>query len=129
MFMLVPHLHLHLRPPERIKPFVRVPNERQTSRILIASLLRSLRPVRCTRIVLVNLIDGEVLRIDVRLQLGLKRRADTAEAVPGYAAEEGVLFDLVGTADATEAVFSVADEAAVSQYLLFQETTVKRDGD
>jgi hypothetical protein len=127
MFMPVPHLPFHLRPPECIKPLVRVPNERQTSCILIASLLRSLRPVRRTRIILVDLIDGEVLRIDVRLQLRFKRCANAAEAVPGYAAEEGVLFDFVGAADAAEAVFGVADEAAVSQYLLVKEMTAKRD--
>lgn len=61
-------------------------------------------------IILINFIDGEVLSINVGLQFGFKGRADTAETVPGDAAEEGVLFDFVGAADATEAVFGVTDE-------------------
>ena len=69
--------------------------------------------MRRTRIILINLINGEILRIDIRLQFGFKRRANAAEAVPGYAAEEGVLFDFVGAADAAEAVFSVADETVM----------------
>jgi len=61
-------------------------------------------------IILVNLVNGEVLSIDVGLQFGFEGRADTAETVPGDAAEEGVLFDFVGATDATEAVFGVTDE-------------------
>jgi hypothetical protein len=60
---------------------------------------------RC--VLLVNLINREILRINVTLQLRFKRRADTAETVPGDTSEEGVLLDLVGAADAAKAVFGV----------------------
>lgn len=67
---------------------------------------------RC--ILLVNLINREILRINVTLQLRFKRRADTAETVPGDTSEEGVLFDLVGAADAAKAVFGVTYQTIIS---------------
>ena len=104
-----------LRPPKRIEPLIRIPNKRQTRRILILiSRLRSLRPMRSRCILLVNLINREILRINVTLQLRFKRRADTAETVPGDTSEEGVLFDLVGAADAAKAVFGVTYQTIIS---------------
>lgn len=103
-------LNTNLRPAERVKALIRVPNKGQTGCILVFVCLCGLRPVSSRSIILVNLVNGEVLSIDVGLQFGFEGRADTAETVPGDAAEEGVLFDFVGAADATEAVFGVTDE-------------------
>jgi hypothetical protein len=60
---------------------------------------------------LVDLVGGEVGRVDVRRQARLERRADAAQAVELDAAEEGVVLELVGAA-AAEAVLRVADQAA-----------------
>ena len=104
-----------LRPPKRIEPLIRIPNKRQTRRILILiSRLRSLRPMRSRCILLVNLINREILRINVTLQLRFKRRADTAETVPSNTSKKGVLFDLVGAADAAKAVFGVTYQTIIS---------------
>jgi hypothetical protein len=69
-----------------------------------------LRPQCCTHIRLWNLIDREVLRVNVALELGLKRSTDTTKTIPLDTAEEGVLADLCSSPKATEAVVCVADE-------------------
>lgn len=81
---------------ESFETLVRVADERQAhlSGVLVAGL-RSLCAQSITVVVLVDLVYGEVLRVNVRLQLRLKRSADPAQAIPLYAAEEGMLLDLV----------------------------------
>jgi hypothetical protein len=68
---------------------------------------------------LVNLIDGEVLRINVGLQARLKWSTDAAQAIPDDASEEGVLLDLKSTSKAAQTVISIADETVwiISDYL------------
>ena len=101
-----------LQPPESIKPLIRIPNKRQTHlRTDILTLCSRLRPQRRTHIRLRNLINREVLRIHIGGEFRFKGCADATETVPLNAAEEGVLFDFVGAADAAEAVFGVVDEA------------------
>jgi hypothetical protein len=56
-----------LRSPVRVEALVRVPNEGQARRILVLISLCSLSPVRSAGVVLVNLVNGEVLRVDIRL--------------------------------------------------------------
>ena len=65
----------------------------------------------CRGIVLVNLVNGKVLRVDVGLQLGLKGCSNAAQAIPRHPAEEGVLFDFAGPTDTTEAVLGVTNES------------------
>jgi hypothetical protein len=72
------HTTTHLRATESVEALVRVSDKRQARSILIVAGLRRLRPIRRTRIVLINLVNREVLRVDVRLQLGFKRRANPA---------------------------------------------------
>lgn len=104
-----------LRSLESIKALVRITNEGQTHFSgKVITLLGRLRAQRRAVVVLVNLIDGEVLGIDVRRQLGLEGRADAAQAVPLDAAEEGMRLDLVGAvgaAVAAKTVLGVADES------------------
>ena len=99
-----------LRSTERVEALVRVADERQAhlSRDIVASTL-SLSTKSCTGIVLINLINREVLRINVRLQFRLKRCPDASQAIPLYATEEGVLLDLVGTADPAKTVLGITD--------------------
>lgn len=102
------HNPSHSLSPESIKPLIRIPNKRQTHlRTNILPLRRRLRPQSRTHIRLRNLVDGEILRVDIRRQLGFKGCANAAQAVPLHAAEEGMLFDLVAAADAAEAIFGV----------------------
>lgn len=63
---------------------------------------------------LVDLVDGEVLRVDVGLQLRLERCPDLAESIPLHAPEEGVLLDLVRSTNTAETVFGIADETISS---------------
>ena len=101
-----------LRPPEGIESLVGVPDERKTHLgSNIFSCLRGLSTKNGAVVILVDLVDREVLRINIRLQLGLERSTDTAQTVPLNSAEEGVLLDLIGTADAAKTVLSIADEA------------------
>jgi hypothetical protein len=90
---------------QSLETLVRVADEGQAhfSGMLVASL-RSLRAQSITVIVLVDFVYREVLRVNVRLQLGLEWGADATKAVPLHAAEEGMLLDFVsavGTADST----------------------------
>jgi hypothetical protein len=98
-----------LRAPESIETLVRVSDEGQAGGILVVSGLCSLCSVRSAVVVLVNLVNGEVLRIDIGLQLGLEWRTDAAQTIPRYTTEEGVLSDLAGTADASKTVIGIAD--------------------
>lgn len=96
--------------PKRIKPLIRVPNERQTHlRAHIIALGLRLRTQLRRHIRLGYLIDREVLRVNVGSELGLEGGADPAQGVPDHAAEERVLFDFVAAAQAAEAVVRVAD--------------------
>lgn len=74
-------------------------------------------------VVLVNLINGEVLCVNVGLQLGLERCADAAQAVPRYASEEGVLLDFVGATNATKTMISVTDQSTIVSNQLSSEST------
>lgn len=67
---------------ESIETLVRVANEGKAGRVLVLSGLRSLCPVGSAVVVLVNLIDGEVLCVNIRLQLGLERCTDASQAIP-----------------------------------------------
>jgi hypothetical protein len=90
---------------ESVETLVRVPDKRQAHfRTDVVALRGSLRPKHGTRVRLWDLVYGEVLRIDIGLELGFKGRTNATEAVPLYATEEGVLFDLVTASNAAEAV-------------------------
>lgn len=104
-----------LCPTKRIEALVRVPRKRiihlSGALVALCSRLGSIaRPDRRRVVLLRDLVDGEVLRVDGRGQLGLEGRADRAQRVPVDAAEEGVLLDLGGAAQVAEAVMGVADE-------------------
>lgn len=105
----------YLRSSEGIKTLVRVANEGQAhfSSHVLASLC-SLSTEGGAVVVLVDFVNGEVLCVDVRLQLGLKRRADAAQTVPLHATEEGMLLDFVGamgTTMAAQTMLGIADQA------------------
>lgn len=57
-----------------------------------------------------DFIDGEVLRVNIGLQLRFKRRVDAAQTVPLHASEEGVRLDLMSTTEATKPVFRIANQ-------------------
>lgn len=59
---------------------------------------------------LIDLVRGEVCRIDVTREAWLERSADASKRVEFDATEEGVALDLVGTA-ATQTILSVTDQA------------------
>lgn len=62
-----------------VEPLVRVSNERQAHlRRRFFALLCRLRTQRCACVVLVDLVNGEVLRVDVGLKLRLKWCTDAA---------------------------------------------------
>lgn len=100
-----------LRTTESVEALVSVADERQTGGVLILSRLCSLCPVGSAVVVLVNLVNGEVLCVDVGLKLRLKWCANASETIPRDTAEERMLLDLAGTADAAQTVVSVADQA------------------
>jgi hypothetical protein len=102
-YRVVADRHKSLLPSQSLETFVRVANEGQAhlSGMLIASLC-SLCAQSVTVIVLVDFVYREVLCINVRLQLGLERSANTAKAVPLDATEEGMLLNLVSTVGATD---------------------------
>ena len=85
---------------ESIESLVCVADERKAGSIFVLSRLRSLCPVSGAVVVLVNFVNGEVLRINVRLQLRLERCTDASETIPRDTTEERMLLDLAGTADA-----------------------------
>ena len=91
-----------LLPSQSLETFVRVADEGQAhlSGVLVTSLC-SLCAQSITVIVLVDFVYGEVLRVNVRLQLRLKRSTDAAKAVPLHATEEGMLLNFVGTMGTT----------------------------
>jgi hypothetical protein len=103
-----------LSTPESIETLVCVSDEGEAGRVLVLSGLRGLCPVRSAVVVLVDLVNREVLRIDVGLQLGLERRTDAAKAIPGYATEERMLLDLTGTTNASKTVIGIADQTVAS---------------
>jgi hypothetical protein len=82
--------------------------------------------VRSTSILLIDFIDREVLSINIRLEFRFKGSTDTAEAVPGDAAEERVLLDFVGAADAAEAVFGVAYKAVGALLVAATDEEIRR---
>jgi hypothetical protein len=111
----LPISNLHSRPTESIKPLISIPNKRQTHlRTQIITLSRRLRSQSSTHIRLRNLINREVLRIDITLELRLKRSTNTTETIPLNTAEEGVLADFGTSSKATETIICVADEASSS---------------
>ena len=113
----------HLLALESSKSFISVTNKGKASRVVVVAGLGRLCPMSRAGIVLVNLVDREVLRIHVGLQLGLERRTNTAETIPGNPAEEWVLFDLIGAADAAKTMVSIANQTR--QLVLASRNTVK----
>lgn len=97
--------------PKGIETLVRVPNEWQAGRIFILTRLRGLRPVCSACVVLINLVNGEVLRVNVGLQLGLKRRTDAAKTIPRDTTEEGMLPDFACATNATNTMLGITDQA------------------
>ena len=76
-----------------------------------------LRPLLGRIVILRDLIDREITNVGCGLEVGFERGADTAELVPGHAAEEGMGFYILGAVLAalgTEAVGYVAEHAGVS---------------
>ena len=109
--------HKPRSPEVVIKPLKGIPNKRQAHlRALLllpgraAGAVPSLGGLEVRGIVrLVDLVGGEVGRVDVGRQARLKRRADPPQAVELDAPEEGVVLELVRAA-AADAVFGVADQ-------------------
>ena len=100
-------------PPKSIKPLISIPNKRQTERTLLATSARHprlcLRPQLRRVVHLRDLVDGEVLRVDVTLQLRLEGGADLAQTLPLHAVEEGVVPQFRSAVHAAESVLGVAD--------------------
>lgn len=96
---------------ESIETLVCVANEGKAGGVLVLPRLGGLCSVGSAVVVLVNLINREVLRINVRLQLGLERCTDASQAIPGDTAEEGMLLDLARSANAAKTVVSIANQA------------------
>lgn len=101
-----------------IKPLKCVANERQAHfrRLFLLAktiLLQGLRLEHSCIVSLVNLIRGEVCRINVRSQTRLKRRANATQAVKVDAAEEAVILEFMGSTTA-KTVLSVANHAVRS---------------
>lgn len=81
-------------------------------RLVAAATLETLALAdHVARVLLRDLVDGEVGRVDLRRQLGLEGRADAAQRGPVDAAEERVRLDLERAACRAETVWGVADEA------------------
>lgn len=81
--------------------------------MLIAQLVH-LRALARARVVLRDLVDGEVGDVGAGAEIGLEGCADAAELVPGDATEERVGFDFLGAilaGVAAEAVVDVAEHA------------------
>jgi hypothetical protein len=108
---------------ESIETLIRVSDEWQAGGVLIFPGLRGLCAVRSAVVVLVDLVNREVLRIDVGLQLGLEGRTDATQAVPRYATEEGVLLDLAGTTNASKTMIGIADQTMAS-FVSNQSTSI-----
>lgn len=100
-----------LRSSVGVESLVRVADEGQARGVFIVARLGSLGPVRSASVVLVDLVDREVSRINVRVQLGLEWRADPSQRIPVNATEERMLLDLASPTNTAEAVFGIADQA------------------
>lgn len=74
-------------------------------------------------VVLWDLVDGEVLRVDGGAELGLEGGADAAKGCPVDAAEETVLFDFCGAADGAETVVCIVDESGLKRLQLASGTS------
>jgi hypothetical protein len=59
-----------------------------------------------------NLVDGEVLCVYCRRELGLEGSADTTELVPDNATEKRMLLNLSATSQATQAVIGVTNQTS-----------------
>ena len=101
----------HLSTPESIEPLISVTDKRQTHTGFLSTHGLVLRSQSRAVVRLWNLVNGEILRISGGLQLGLERRADATKLVPHHTTEEGVFLDFGRTAETTETIFWVADEA------------------
>lgn len=100
-----------LRTPKSVETLVCVADEGKAGGILVVSRLRSLCPVSSAVVVLVDLINGEVLSVNVGLQLRLEWCTNASQTIPRDAAEERMLLDLAGSPNAAETVVGVADQA------------------
>ena len=100
-----------------IEPLECVSDERETHFRALLHLLGapgSLLGLEDSRVVrLIDLVGGEVCRVDGRRKTRLKGSTDPTETFKLDAAEEVVMLDLVGAA-ATQTVLGVADEAVES---------------
>ena len=83
----------------------------------IITCLSCLSTERRTRVVLIDLVDGEILSIDVGTEFGFKRRADAAQAIPLHTAEEWVLLDFAGAPNATQSMFGITDQTRTGSEL------------
>jgi hypothetical protein len=72
----------------------------------VASLV-SLSTKRGASVILVDLVRGEVLRVNVGIELRLERCTNAAKLVPLYTLEEVMLPDLAGATDPTKPMFSI----------------------
>lgn len=80
---------------ERIEGFIGVANEGKTHfSLLFSRHCADLCSVRRARILLRNLVNGEVRHIDVGAESGLERSMDVAQLVPNHSAEKRVVLDL-----------------------------------
>lgn len=98
-----------LMSPKSIKPSKRIPNKRQAHLRQLAVLLIP-RPHLIAHILLRNILNGEILGIDARLEFRFEGCRQAAQLVEVDAGEEGVLFDFGRAAVAAESVVGVANE-------------------
>jgi hypothetical protein len=78
-------------------------------------------------VVLVNLVDGEVLGVNVGLELGLERCADASQTIPRDTAEKWMLPDLAGTTDVAETMVGIANQARKKMLARYQSKWGKED--
>lgn len=100
---------------ESVEALVRIADERQAERRVIAAKGVRLRAELSRVVDLRDFVDWEVLCIDIALELGLERSADLAETIPIDAVEERVVLQLLSSTNTSEAVGRVADETTDCQ--------------
>ena len=106
------HAAKSIRAPECIESFVGITDERQA--VLSCNVFARLsigRPDLSRRVVLIDFVNREVLRVDVGLQTRFKRRSDASKTIPVDPTEEGMLLDLARPTNATETMFGIANQA------------------
>ena len=71
---------------------------------------------------LIDFVNWEIGRVNVRRQSGLKGSANTPEGIEGYASKEGMAFDLIGGAS-TKTILRVTNETRRQLALVWGQKT------